>query len=58
MDKETNNLNNEPSIDCSVCLNEIPESGGLNSETHDYVQNYCGLDCYKEWQEKQQEQKK
>jgi len=58
MGKETNNQNNEPIIDCSVCLGEIPESGGLINETHDYVQNYCGLDCYYEWQEKQQEEKK
>ena len=46
--------NNDASLECTLCLSEIPNAGGLKTETHDYVQNYCGLECYKQWQEKQQ----
>ncbi len=40
-------------IPCEICLNEIPNSATLNSEFDTYVSNYCGLECYEQWREKQ-----
>lgn len=39
-------------IDCSICLKEIPESEAKIFEAQDYLQYYCGLECYQQWQEK------
>ena len=43
----------ETMIECSICLEEIPKSLAKASETQDYIQHYCGINCYKEWQDKQ-----
>ena len=40
-------------IDCDICLNEIPDTVGYSVEADEYVSHYCGLDCYQQWQEKQ-----
>ncbi|MEQ6290429.1 DUF3330 domain-containing protein [Vogesella sp. GCM10023246] len=36
-------------LECRVCLEEIPADH--NSEKDEYVSNYCGLDCYQQWQQ-------
>ncbi|MDH5710603.1 MAG: DUF3330 domain-containing protein [Gammaproteobacteria bacterium] len=38
-------------IACEICLKEIPKSDGTITEVDDYVMNYFGLECYKQWQE-------
>jgi hypothetical protein len=44
----------EPSlVACDVCLREIPLSVAVSSEADDYVQHFCGLDCYNLWRELQ-----
>jgi len=40
-------------ISCEICLTEIPNSETPNSEFDAYVSNYCGLECYGQWREKQ-----
>ena len=40
-------------IPCEICLTEIPNSVIFNAEFDAYVSNYCGLDCYEQWREKQ-----
>ena len=35
---------------CAVCASEIPLSAGLNEESSDYIQHFCGLDCLQIWQ--------
>jgi len=40
-------------IPCEVCLQEIPET--VNAEADEYVSNYCGLECYQQWRDKQTE---
>jgi len=40
-------------IPCEICLTEIPNSTTPNSEFDAYVSNYCGLECYEQWHEKQ-----
>ncbi|NOX43443.1 MAG: DUF3330 domain-containing protein, partial [Gammaproteobacteria bacterium] len=38
-------------VSCDVCLTHIPESVAQTMEGGDYIQHYCGLECYKKWQE-------
>jgi hypothetical protein len=40
-------------IACAVCLSEIPASTARVFEAQDYIQYFCGIDCYKKWQDKQ-----
>lgn len=42
----------ETIIECAVCLKEIPASAAKVSDIQDYIQHYCGIDCYKIWQDK------
>jgi len=54
-DKTTASLNTIP---CEICLNEIPSAVTSNAEFDAYVSNYCGLECYEQWREKQIEDEK
>ncbi len=45
-------------IECEVCLKEVPNTVNQNAEADEYVSNYCGLDCYQQWRDKQNEQEK
>ena len=38
-----------PQISCAVCHHEIPLSAAVSREASDYVEYYCGLDCYERW---------
>lgn len=38
---------------CEVCLKDIPESVSHSMEGEDYIHHFCGLECYKKWQEDQ-----
>jgi hypothetical protein len=38
-------------VPCEVCLKEIPRSEAQTSEVDDYVLHFCGIDCYRKWQE-------
>jgi len=42
----------ETTIECAICLKEVPESEAKISEAQDYIQHFCGIDCYKQWQDK------
>ena len=39
-----------PTLNCQVCLAEIPASEAASSEATDYVAAVCGLECYVQWQ--------
>jgi len=42
----------EPDIvACEICLKDIPDSVAQTMEGEDYIHHYCGLECYKIWQE-------
>ena len=47
----------ETTIDCEVCLKEIPASGAKSVETEDYIVHFCGLNCYKVWKERSEPKK-
>jgi len=42
-------------VACQVCLEEIPNSVNQNAEADEYVSNFCGLECYELWREKNAE---
>ncbi len=40
---------NVETIQCDVCMKEIPVSEAKNAEVQDYVMHFCGLACYDQW---------
>jgi len=40
---------NVETIQCAVCMKEIPSSEAKNAEVQDYVMHFCGLECYDQW---------
>ncbi len=44
-------------VPCKVCLKEIPQSEAKVVEAEDYIMNFCGLDCYEQWQKQKGEKK-
>ncbi len=40
-------------VDCEICLKEVPASEAQNEEAADYVVYFCGLECYAKWKEQQ-----
>lgn len=38
-------------IPCNVCQKEIPISEAENFEAQDYVEHFCGLECYSTWKQ-------
>ena len=43
-------------VACQVCLKEIPESVAMSSEAAEYTQHYCGIECYRQWLNSQDNQ--
>ena len=35
-------------VSCEQCCSDIP----LSAENKDYVQHFCGIECYERWSEK------
>lgn len=42
-----------PQVSCEICLKEIPASEATSAEAEDYVLHFCGIDCFKQWQDRQ-----
>ncbi len=36
----------EPKITCAVCRHEVPLSAAFTPEGAEYVEHFCGLECY------------
>jgi hypothetical protein len=36
-------------ISCAVCQHEIPLTTAAARQVSDYVEYFCGLDCYERW---------
>jgi len=36
-------------VQCEICLAEIPLSEAKSAEADDYVMHFCGLECYDRW---------
>ncbi|MCK5481263.1 MAG: DUF3330 domain-containing protein, partial [Gammaproteobacteria bacterium] len=45
-------------VSCEECLKEVPSSEAKMEEAGDYVQYFCGLDCYKIWRERSNKEDK
>ena len=43
----------EAPLTCSICMHEMPHDLAHTHEGPDYVHHFCGLDCYRKWQEQQ-----
>ncbi|MDH5547670.1 MAG: DUF3330 domain-containing protein [Gammaproteobacteria bacterium] len=39
----------DTTLECEVCLREIPNTVANNAEADEYVAYYCGLECYSKW---------
>jgi hypothetical protein len=48
----------QPSMTCSLCMKEMPHDLAHTIEGPDYVHHFCGLECYRKWQERQSEEDK
>jgi hypothetical protein len=44
-------------IECAICLKEIPKSEAKMGEAQDYLQHFCGIECYQQWQDKHKDDK-
>jgi hypothetical protein len=38
-------------VSCETCLKEIPASVARSPEGEEYIHHFCGLECYRRWQE-------
>ncbi len=43
-------------VKCEVCLKEVPASEAKSAEANDYVMHFCGLECYQQWQQQEEDQ--
>lgn len=41
---------NEPTVACCVCCKEIPLDAAFTPEGAEYVEHFCGLECYQRFQ--------
>lgn len=41
----------EETVECKVCLKEVPVSETNSDEARDYVFHFCGIECYEKWQQ-------
>ncbi|MDO9144991.1 DUF3330 domain-containing protein [Rhodoferax sp.] len=39
------------SVQCEVCLKEVPISEATIPEASDYFVHFCGLECYEKWKQ-------
>lgn len=46
----------DETVECKVCLKEVPISEAKSEEATDYVVHFCGLECYTKWKEQNQKQ--
>ncbi len=44
-------------VQCDICLAEIPASEAKSAEADEYVMHFCGLDCYDKWRRQSDEPK-
>ncbi len=54
MEKITTKTVSAEMISCDICLKEIPAEAEEYAETGDYVHHFCGIECYKQWQQLQE----
>lgn len=41
-----------PTVACNICQHEIPLSAAISREASDYVEYYCGLECFERWRDR------
>jgi len=41
-------------VSCDECMKRIPAEQAVKSESQDYVRHFCGLECFRRWQQRRQ----
>jgi hypothetical protein len=41
-----------PRVHCKECQKEIPASENAQPEAQEYALYFCGLECFRKWQER------
>ena len=54
---DSNKTIENETVECEVCLKEVPISGAKSVETSEYVHHFCGVECYAQWQEQAEKNK-
>lgn len=39
----------EPIVSCDVCRKEVPLSAAFTPEGAEYVEHFCGIECYQQF---------
>ncbi|WP_416224115.1 DUF3330 domain-containing protein [Thiohalophilus sp.] len=42
-------------VSCTVCRKEVPRVDALKDEGEEYIRWFCGLDCYNQWRQDENE---
>lgn len=45
----------QPSLECKMCLKEIPVTAAFTPEGAEYVGYFCGIECYQAFLRKHKE---
>lgn len=45
-------------VACKVCMKQIPKDVAKSFEGDEYVLHFCGLECYAQWQQQEQQENK
>ncbi|MDH5446382.1 MAG: DUF3330 domain-containing protein [Gammaproteobacteria bacterium] len=53
---EAHKIPMEETVECQICLKEVPVSEANSDEARDYVFHFCGIECYGKWQEQEKQQ--
>ena len=49
MEKSTQKPAAPHTVECGVCMKQIPRSEAKSAEGDQYTLYFCGLDCYQKW---------
>ncbi len=50
---KNNDIREPEALACEVCLEEIPATVADHAEGEEYLAHFCGLECYRQWREKE-----
>ncbi|MFV2057912.1 MAG: DUF3330 domain-containing protein [Thiohalomonadales bacterium] len=42
-------------LECEVCMKELANPASYSQEADDYVQHFCGIECYTKWKTKHEQ---
>lgn len=45
----------QQTVQCGICMREIPLSAAISRETTDYTRHFCGVECLDRWRHHREE---